>query len=94
MGNGERVTGKLSPAVIDPIDKLHGILADGPDLIELLLQDRAKERTREEDRLAEFCANTTPLNFAGIELDTQILSATHGQTRAADLLRGCIHTLS
>lgn len=39
----------LVPLPDDPVEALHGLLAEGPSLTEDLLAERARERDREED---------------------------------------------
>jgi AbrB family looped-hinge helix DNA binding protein len=40
----------LLPLPSDPVEALHGMLEEGPSLTEELLAERARERSREEER--------------------------------------------
>lgn len=42
----------LIPLPEDPVEALHGMLAEGPSLTEDLLTERARERAKEQDRRA------------------------------------------
>jgi AbrB family looped-hinge helix DNA binding protein len=53
---GGRIT--LVPALKDPIRDMHGMFEGGPSLTEALLEERRKEREREERKYQEWVARS------------------------------------
>jgi AbrB family looped-hinge helix DNA binding protein len=52
----------LVPALKDPIRELHGMFKGGPSLTEALLEERRKDREREEQKYSEWAGRARELS--------------------------------